>query len=642
MRRPNITLDYEFIIVGLPNLQEQDTALFVIFLILFMATFLGNLVIVALISLDHRLHVPMYFFLWNLAVLDILITTTIIPKMLVGLLGHKTISLSGCFAQMYFIISFTAVEGFLVAAMAYDRYVAVVKPLHYNNLINTKACITMMSTAWVLGFLAPLLSVILASTLPFCGSNLILHIVCDYRTVVLLSCSDATAQINFTLLIAMLAICIQFLYVLWTYCRIIASVMKLETVESHEKAFSMCSSHVTVVFLYYVSGAAAYIGLRVDSIPPDGRIIIGAVHYFLTPLLNPIIYSLRNEKIKAAGQRYFKLRTRPVLWFKYTMEKVKLRNEQPNITLHSEFIIMGLPILQEQDTALFIIFLILFLATFLGNLLIVLLITFDQHFHTPMYFFLWNLAVLDILLSTSAIPKMLVGLLGNKIISFSGCFAQMYFLISFTAIEGFLVAAMAHDRYVAVVKPLHYNTLINTKACITMMSTAWVLGFLAPLLSVVLASTLSFCGSNFILHIVCDYHSVMSLACGDVTAQMNFTLSIAMLSIYVPFLYVLWTYCRIIASVMKLKIVEGRKKAFSMCSSHVTVVFLYYASGAVVYIGLREERIPPDGCIFIGGLNYFLTPLLNPIIYSLRNEKIKAAVQMYFKQRILSCQFNKP
>ncbi|XP_069053855.1 olfactory receptor 1J21-like [Lepisosteus oculatus] len=173
---------------------------------------------------------------------------------------------------------------------------------------------------------------------------------------------------------------------------------------------------------------------------------------------------------------------------------------------------MGLQILQEQDTALFIIFLILFLATFLGNLLIVLLITFDQHFHTPMYFFLWNLAVLDILLSTSAIPKMLVGLLGHKIISFSGCFAQMYFLISFTAIEGFLVAAMAHDRYVAVVKPLHYNTLISTKA---------------------------------------------------------------------------------------------------------------------LYIGLREERIPPDGRIFIGGLNYFLTPLLNPIIYSLRNEKIKAAVQIY-------------
>ncbi|XP_006638120.3 olfactory receptor 6N2-like [Lepisosteus oculatus] len=308
MSRPNITLHSEFIIVGLPTPDEQDTALFIIFLILFLATFLGNLLIVVLISLDHRLHMPMYFFLWNLSVLDILMTTSIIPKMLAGLLGQKTISFTGCFGQMYFIISFTAVEGFLVAAMAYDRYVAVVKPLHYNTLISTKVCITMTTAAWVLGVLASLLSVVPASTLPFCGSNLILHIVCDYRTVMVLACGDVTAQINFTLLIATLAICIQFFYVLWTYCRIIASVMKLKTVESRKKAFSMCSSHVTVVFLYYVSGAVVYIGLRVESIPPDGRIIIGAVFYFLTPLLNPIIYSIRNEKIKAAAHRYFKLR----------------------------------------------------------------------------------------------------------------------------------------------------------------------------------------------------------------------------------------------------------------------------------------------------------------------------------------------
>nr|XP_015217026.1 PREDICTED: LOW QUALITY PROTEIN: olfactory receptor 2F1-like [Lepisosteus oculatus] len=241
MSRPNISLHSEFIIVGLPTLQEQKTALFIIFLILFLATFLGNLLIVVLISLDQRLHMPMYFFLWNLSLLDILMTTSIIPKMLAGFFGHRTISFSGCFGQMYFIISFTAVEGFLVAAMAYDRYVAVVKPLHYNSLINTKVCITMTTTAWVLGVLASLL--------------------------------------------------------------IIASVVKLETVESRKKAFSMFSSHVTVVFLYYVSGAMVYIGLRVESIPPDGRIIIGAVHFFLTPLLNPIIYSLRNKKIKAAAQR---------------------------------------------------------------------------------------------------------------------------------------------------------------------------------------------------------------------------------------------------------------------------------------------------------------------------------------------------
>uniref|UniRef100_W5NP02 Olfactory receptor n=1 Tax=Lepisosteus oculatus TaxID=7918 RepID=W5NP02_LEPOC len=300
MSRTNSTLHSEFIIAGLPILQEQGTALFIFFLILFLATFLGNLLIVVLISLDHRLHMPMYFFLWNLAVLDILLTSTIIPKMLAGLLGHKSISFSGCFVQMYFLISFTAVEGFLVAAMAYDRYIAVVKPLNYNTIINTKVCITMTSTVWVLGFFVPILSVAPASTLPFCGSNLILHIVCDYPTVMLLASGDVTVQVNFTLIMAMIAIYVPFLYVLWTYCRIIASIMRLKTVESRKKAFSMCSSHMTVVFLYYVSNSVVYIGLRVESIPSDGRIFIGAVYYFLTPLFNPIIYCLRNEKIKLA------------------------------------------------------------------------------------------------------------------------------------------------------------------------------------------------------------------------------------------------------------------------------------------------------------------------------------------------------
>ncbi|MBN3314873.1 O11H6 protein, partial [Atractosteus spatula] len=312
MSDSNRTLHYEFIIIGLPGLQEHYTALFIFFLILFLATLLGNLLIVVLVTLDYRLHTPMYFFLWNLSLLDILLTSTIIPKLLAVLLQHdNTISFSACFVQMYFFISFATIEGFLVAAMAYDRYAAIVKPLHYNTIINSKVCIMMTITVWVLGFLAPLPPVILASIFPFCGSNIILHIVCDYPTVMALACGDITTQVNFTMLSAMFAIYIPFFYVLWTYCRIIASVMKLKTVESRKKAFSMCSSHMMVVFLYYVSAAVVYIGLRVENIPPDGRIFIGTVYYFLTPLVNPIIYSLRNEKIKAAVYRYFKLQISP-------------------------------------------------------------------------------------------------------------------------------------------------------------------------------------------------------------------------------------------------------------------------------------------------------------------------------------------
>ncbi|MBN3303986.1 olfactory receptor 6N2-like [Amia ocellicauda] len=300
----------QFIIVGMPGLQEHYTTLFFIFLLLFLATFLGNLLILVLVSLDSRLRTPMYFFLWNLALLDVLLTTTIIPKLLVVLLGHnRTISFAGCFLQMYFYISISATEVFLVAAMAYDRYVAVVKPLHYNSIINTRVCLTMTSTVWALGFLLPVLSVVLASSVSFCASNHVLHIVCEYPSIMSLACTDVTAQVNFTLLLAMGCVWVPFLFVLWSYCRIILSVVKMKTVESRKKAFYMCSSHVVLVVLYYISTIVEYIGLKVDSISPDGRVFIGGLNYFLTPLVNPIIYSLRNEKIKAAVQRYFGLKS---------------------------------------------------------------------------------------------------------------------------------------------------------------------------------------------------------------------------------------------------------------------------------------------------------------------------------------------
>ncbi|XP_066563596.1 olfactory receptor 2AT4-like [Amia ocellicauda] len=311
MSDPNTSLPSEsyFIIVGVPGLQEHYTTLFLIFLILFLATMLGNLLIIVLVSLDPRLHTPMYFFLWNLAVLDVLLTITITPKLLAVFLGHNRISFTGCFLQMYFYVSISASEVFLVGAMAYDRYVAVVKPLHYNTIINTKACLMMTATVWAVGFLIPLVSLILASSVPFCTSNHVLHVVCEYPSVMSLACADVTAQVNFALLIAMGSVWGPFLFVLWSYSRIIVSVVKMKTVESRKKAFYMCSSHMLVVVLYYVSTSMVYIALRVDSIPPNGRIFIGGLNYFLTPLVNPLIYSLRNEKIKAAAQRYFGLKS---------------------------------------------------------------------------------------------------------------------------------------------------------------------------------------------------------------------------------------------------------------------------------------------------------------------------------------------
>uniref|UniRef100_A0A8C4SR69 Olfactory receptor n=1 Tax=Erpetoichthys calabaricus TaxID=27687 RepID=A0A8C4SR69_ERPCA len=298
----------DFILIGFPGLQDYNNILFRFFLALFLVTCIGNLCILGLVILDQRLHTPMYFFLWNLALLDILMVTAIIPKLLAVFLQQKTISFAACFVQMYMVISFGATEILLVAAMAYDRYVAVVKPLHYNVIINLKTCIVIAATVWILGFLMPLIPVTMASYLPFCSSNQIMHCFCDYPTVISLACTDVSSHAIGSLCLVLIVVYVPFIFVLWTYLKIITSVIKLKTEGSHKKkAFSMCLSHVIIVLMYYISTAIVYIGLRIDSISYDGRIFIGGLNYFFTPMANPMIYSLRNKKIKAAVRKYFRL-----------------------------------------------------------------------------------------------------------------------------------------------------------------------------------------------------------------------------------------------------------------------------------------------------------------------------------------------
>uniref|UniRef100_A0A8C4TB84 Olfactory receptor n=1 Tax=Erpetoichthys calabaricus TaxID=27687 RepID=A0A8C4TB84_ERPCA len=279
--------------------------------------------------------------------------------------------------------------------------------------------------------------------------------------------------------------------------------------------------------------------------------------------------------------------------------------------------------LQDYQNILFIIFLALFLVTFIGNVTILLLVVADQRLHTAMYIFLWNLALLDVLMAVTLIPKLLSVLLSHKTVSFIECFVQMYCVIFFGATELFLVAAMAYDRYVAVVKPLHYNVIINFKTCLTIVTSVWVSGIMIPTITVIPVAFLPYCASKEIMHCFCDFPTVISLACADITFHSNFMFCLAMVGVYGPLLFVLWTY------LIKLKSAESRKKAFSMCISHVIIVLMYYLSCAMVYIGLRINNISYDGRIFIGGLNYFFTPMVNPIIYSLRNEQIKAAAQKY-------------
>ncbi|XP_007936166.2 olfactory receptor 8S1-like [Orycteropus afer afer] len=301
-----------------------------------------------------------------------------------------------------------------------------------------------------------------------------------------------------------------------------------------------------------------------------------------------------------------------------------------NLTVFSEFILLGLSADPHAQALLFVLFLVIYLLTLMGNLVMIVVIRTDPHLHTPMYFFLRHLSFMDICFSSVTMPKMLQK---KKNISLWGCITQSSFFMLFGETENCLLSAMAYDRYAAICHPLLYSMIMNRPLCITMVSVAWVMGFLYPLVNNLFIHKLHFCGSNTIPHFSCELPSLLPLSCTDPTAnELLLSGSTAFLGLLsVPL--ILFSYCRIISVILSIHSSGGQGKAFSTCSSHLTAVPLFHGTGLFRYIS------PPSDSFLmqVVSIQYsVLTSLLNPIIYSLKNQKVKAALQKMLKQQMHS------
>ncbi|EHB04088.1 Olfactory receptor 1J2, partial [Heterocephalus glaber] len=315
MRPENQSNVSKFLLLGLHFQPDQQAVFFTLFLAMYLTTVLGNLLIILLIKLDSHLHTPMYFFLSHLAFIDVTFSSVTVPKMLMDIQTNlKSIPFAGCISQMYFFIFFTDLDSFLITSMAYDRYVAICRPLHYTTIMKEELCILLVAISWILS----------------CASSLS-HTLCLTR-----------------------------------------------------------------------------------------------------------------------------------------LEKRTMRKE--NQSSAPKFLLLGLPIRPDEQAIFFTLFLVMYLTTVLGNLLIILLIRLDSHLHTPMYFFLSHLAFTDVSFSSVTVPKMLKSMqTQDQSIPYAGCITQMYFFIFFTDLDNFLLTAMAYDRYVAICHPLHYTTIMREERCILLV-----------------------------------------------------------------------------------------------------------------------------------------------------------------------------
>ncbi|KAM4807838.1 olfactory receptor 11A1-like [Rhinophrynus dorsalis] len=301
-----------------------------------------------------------------------------------------------------------------------------------------------------------------------------------------------------------------------------------------------------------------------------------------------------------------------------------------NQTVVTEFIIIGFKNIHRLRQLLFTLLLLTYLVIIIGNLFIVVLVPTTNHLHTPMYFFLCSLSLSDMMITSNIIPNMLQLLWAKEgTMSIASCILQFYIFGSLTATECLLLTVMSYDRYLAICNPLRYCSVMNIQLCCYLIIFSWMIGFVPTLPVAICVSQSKFCSPN-IDHFFCDLAPFLELACSDTRVIMFLAFSFSFLVTFFPFLFIILSYTSIIYRIFKIRSEKGRQKAFSTCSSHLAVVTIYYGSLIILYVMPSKKR-SLDLNKLLSLLYTIVTPLLNPIIYSLKNQEINRAVKKSIK-----------
>ncbi|XP_042329638.1 olfactory receptor 6N1-like [Sceloporus undulatus] len=304
--------------------------------------------------------------------------------------------------------------------------------------------------------------------------------------------------------------------------------------------------------------------------------------------------------------------------------------ETENRTVVAEFVFLHFTSIPNLETTLFVLFLIIYILSLVGNLLIIVIVVVDSRLQTAMYFFICNLSMVEVWYTTVTVPKMLENLLSEKRnISIPGCITQYYFFFAFAAIELFILTAMAYDRYLAICNPLRYSTIMNPRTCRNVAVMCWFVGFICPTFPSFMLAKISFCSPNRINHFFCDAGQIFRLACTDTYAIQIVGYGFSTVIVMAALLFTLGSYVQIVVTILKMSSAAARRKTFSTCASHLSVVTIYF--GTLIFMYVRPAVKYKSNANKIVAVFYaVITPLLNPMIYTLRNKDVKEALKKTF------------
>nr|XP_023961726.1 olfactory receptor 14A16-like [Chrysemys picta bellii] len=306
-----------------------------------------------------------------------------------------------------------------------------------------------------------------------------------------------------------------------------------------------------------------------------------------------------------------------------------------NQTAVTEFLLLGFSDIQELQILHFVVFLLLYLISLLGNLLIITAIALNHHLHTPMYFFLMNLSILDLGSISVTIPKSMANsLMNTRSISYSGCVAQVFLFAFFASADYAILTVMAYDRYVAICQPLHYETVMNKRACVQMAASAWISVILYSAVHTGNTFAISFCGVNVVDQFFCEIPQLLKLACFDSDLSEVGFLNFSLFLWLSCFVFIIVSYVQIFTTVVRIPSEQGRHKAFSTCLPHLIVVSLFLSTATFAYLKPISSS-PSVQNLLVAVLYSVLPPMMNPIIYSMRNKELKGALSKLIGWRLI-------
>ncbi|XP_073498387.1 olfactory receptor 5G3-like [Phyllobates terribilis] len=300
----------------------------------------------------------------------------------------------------------------------------------------------------------------------------------------------------------------------------------------------------------------------------------------------------------------------------------------------TRFMLLGLSDVPYLKVIGVLSFMVIYLITLVANFLLIIVVTINPKLHTPMYFFLTNLSVIDICFSTTVVPKIIKNTLSaDKSISLLECAIQMHFHLAFGSTECFILAVMAYDRFVAICKPLHYNTIMSRKMCISLAAASWTSNFIHSIMEVIYTFHMSFCRSNYVNHFFCEVPPFLQMSCSDTWLHELAMYISAGIIVSLSFLLIVISYIHIMSTILKINSSDGRYKALSTCASHIIVVTIYYGTIMILYLRPHSRSVHIDKSVSV--IYSAVTPMLNPIIYSVRNKDVKDTIIRNLIQDVL-------